>query len=454
MTFWKSVGTALGAGALYLAKEAASELKIVPTIKELAKNKVFYTVTIGQHNQYIMFTELMDYLLTYHKQKFKNLSADISTSADSESDDLRMDDMSYEQLHYEIESDNILIEENGCKIWVKVYEKEGDNNNDISKKVIELSTFKQNNVNLNEFLLKILRLAKESKNESQKITTFIFEHGYWGSYRTYVPMPLERIFCKQSILDELVADIDKFLAKREWYLKRNISFKRGYLLEGKPRNGKSSIIAALARKYKRDIYYLTINSLKSEGELMAAFKQIPPKSFLVIEDIDKVWDKREAVNKKCPISFSTFINLLSGVLEKEDIIIFFTTNYIERLDAALIGDRRIDKRINIPQPSIVETKAYLSDLYDKPFDIKHYVEGRSVGALFNLYEDHAEDMAALVNLFENETSLNLVEEEPYSLQDNFDSDSDDDEDNEDEDDDSTLPNKTRKSFDEIRKPKD
>lgn len=65
MTFWKSVTAALGAGALYLAKEAASELKIANTIKELAKNKVFYTVTIGQHNQYVMFTELMEYLLTF-----------------------------------------------------------------------------------------------------------------------------------------------------------------------------------------------------------------------------------------------------------------------------------------------------------------------------------------------------------------------------------------------------
>ena len=163
-----------------------------------------------------------------------------------------------------------------------------------------------------------------------------------------------------KIKEDFLEDLDKFLAKKDWYLTRNLTFKRGYLFFGKPRNGKSALIAAVARKYKRDIYFLNLNSIQSEEQLLEAFMEMRSDCILVVEDIDAVWDKRKLVNKECKISFSTFINLLSGVLEKEDILTFFTTNHIEKLDPALIGDRRIDKKVEIPHPKKPQAEEYFT----------------------------------------------------------------------------------------------
>ncbi len=69
----------------------------------------------------------------------------------------------------------------------------------------------------------------------------------------------------------------------------------------------------------------------------------PPKSILLLEDIDAIFSQREkGVFTSRKLTFSGFLNALDGVRSQEGQILFMTTNHIENLDPALLRPGRTD----------------------------------------------------------------------------------------------------------------
>ncbi len=94
---------------------------------------------------------------------------------------------------------------------------------------------------------------------------------------------------------------------------------------------------------------------------MGAFESISSKAILLIEDIDTIFKKTRKVDSK--LSFSTLLNCLDGAFYKEGIITIITTNHIEKLDAALIREGRIDVKLLIDNPSIDSIKKYVNNFF-------------------------------------------------------------------------------------------
>ena len=63
------------------------------------------------------------------------------------------------------------------------------------------------------------------------------------------------------------------------------------------------------------------------------------------------------------LTMSGLLNALDGVASAEERIIFMTTNYIERLDPALIRPGRVDFRQNIDYASIYQVKCLFTRFY-------------------------------------------------------------------------------------------
>ncbi|KAG2631104.1 hypothetical protein PVAP13_3KG573200 [Panicum virgatum] len=83
--------------------------------------------------------------------------------------------------------------------------------------------------------------------------------------------------------------------------KREIAWKRGYLLFGPPGTGESTMIAAMANFLDYDVYDLELAKVKSNTELRRLFIETTGKSIIVIEDIDCSIDlpgKRKKSNNK------------------------------------------------------------------------------------------------------------------------------------------------------------
>jgi len=183
------------------------------------------------------------------------------------------------------------------------------------------------------------------------------------------PRKLDTVFLPPSVT-ELLEDIDSFLRKRSWYMKRSFKYQRVYMLHGPPGNGKSSFLQALAVQHSLPLYVLQL----SGGEIsktacrasLSATAKMP--CVVPVEDAESCFAARDANAEpepaddyrrpgggdgrtgrrsgrggrgnrppETPVTAKEFVQLLTAEDEKppNGRIIIFTTNTIDMLEPAL-----------------------------------------------------------------------------------------------------------------------
>jgi chaperone BCS1 len=185
---------------------------------------------------------------------------------------------------------------------------------------------------------------KESKDTVRSYIYDAMSSG-WKEVSELSKRDLGTIYLAEGILETTIDDITEFLASRDDYKKFNIPYKRNYLLEGIPGTGKTSLIFSLASKFGYDVACINFGPSMTDTKFATALAKLRhyPKSFLVLEDIDSLFIKRDTNKEnKSNISFSGILNTLDGMARQDSQIIFMTTNYKDRLDPALIRPGRID----------------------------------------------------------------------------------------------------------------
>ena len=148
-----------------------------------------------------------------------------------------------------------------------------------------------------------------------------------------------------------------------------------------PGTGKTSIIKGIADYINYDIHILNVSKLQ---DIEKAIFALPPKTILVIEDIDTEY----STNKRHPsviqqqkpriesnneeninssetkeetfipwkmVDLSDILNSIDGIYSVHGRILIMTTNHIEKLDDALIRPGRIDIKIEV---TYIDTYAY------------------------------------------------------------------------------------------------
>ena len=178
----------------------------------------------------------------------------------------------------------------------------------------------------------------------ERVQVFTPHYGDWNTAARRRPRSIETVILEDGKAEALVADVEEFLGKAQWYIDRGIPYRRGYLLHGPPGGGKSSIVFALASHLKLDIAILSLaESSMSDKDVRSLLAELPPNCILLIEDIDAAFHQREAgEDKENRVTFSGLLNALDGVMSPEGMILAMTTNHPEKLDRALIRPGRID----------------------------------------------------------------------------------------------------------------
>ncbi|KAF9683374.1 hypothetical protein SADUNF_Sadunf04G0006800 [Salix dunnii] len=206
-------------------------------------------------------------------------------------------------------------------------------------------------------------------------------HGWkptkWGNIVFEHPSTFNTLAMEAQKKDEIKNDLIKFSKGKDYYANIGKAWKRGYLLHGPPGTGKSSMIAAMANLLDYDVYDIELTTIKDNSELRKLLIETKGKSIIVIEDIDcsldltgqrkkrKEKDDDEA-DKENPISklkkeaeeeqesgskvtLSGLLNVIDGIWSAcgGERIIIFTTNYVDKLDPALIRRGRMDKHIEM-----------------------------------------------------------------------------------------------------------
>jgi len=218
----------------------------------------------------------------------------------------------------------------------------------------------------------VYRGSLKSKKNYFKLYCWDLHNQYWRKLTEKTIRSLDSIVLPSSVKEELVNDLGEFTSKEtsNWYHKHGIPYKRSYLFYGPPGSGKSSFIHAMAGIVKRNVYYLQpAHPLFTDDMLRNSIIHAEKNSIIVMEDIDALFDEnRNSKSEKCPLTFSGLLNALDGLTNIDGHIFVLTTNYIERLDPALIRDGRVDYRIEFPNATREQVVDMFLKFYPNEFD--------------------------------------------------------------------------------------
>ncbi|KAG5547892.1 hypothetical protein RHGRI_013540 [Rhododendron griersonianum] len=230
---------------------------------------------------------------------------------------------------------------------------------------------------INEYLPYILEKSKILKEEERtlKLWTLKTDRGMgpraklWQSVNLDHPSTFDTLAMELDAKQNIMADLQRFVKRKEFYRRVGKAWKRGYLLYGPPGTGKSSLIAAVANYLNFDVYDLELTAMRSNSELRDLLISTANQSILVVEDIDCSVELQERI-KAAPkglvgrdpfqygqgydpgssgVTLSGLLNFIDGLWSScgDERIIIFTTNNKEKLDPALLRPGRMDVHIHM-----------------------------------------------------------------------------------------------------------
>ncbi|XP_026323717.1 mitochondrial chaperone BCS1 [Hyposmocoma kahamanoa] len=194
--------------------------------------------------------------------------------------------------------------------------------------------------------------------------------------------PLHSVVLKEGLGDRILQDCLDFIDNPQWYIDRGIPYRRGYLLYGPPGCGKSSFIMALAGELEYNICVLNLSERGlTDDRLNHLLSVAPEQSIILLEDIDAAFVSRadtpaqkaayDGLNR---VTFSGLLNCLDGVASTEARIVFMTTNYLERLDPALIRPGRVDMKEYVGYCDQAQIELMFLRFYKSPDHAKIFSE--------------------------------------------------------------------------------
>lgn len=214
---------------------------------------------------------------------------------------------------------------------------------------IRISTFGRERAMLQAFVDRAL--AARVQREVDRVSVFMpspYNAADWYRARIGNRRSLASVILKTGQSEGILADLTRFFASQARYEGLGIPWRRGYLLMGPPGTGKTSLVTALASELKLNVCALSLaSSHLTDERIHSLLSAVPPRSALLIEDIDAFFRGREQAASAMKLSFSAFLNALDGVATHEGSVLFMTTNHPERLDPAIVRAGRIDYRLEL-----------------------------------------------------------------------------------------------------------
>lgn len=137
-------------------------------------------------------------------------------------------------------------------------------------------------------LLRLLAEARDiyARQLSPSLRIFRWNHG-WSLSSLKPKRNFDAVILDAADKERLLRDAKEFLESQEWYTKRGVPWRRGYMFMGPPGSGKTSTVSALASELNVPVYTLPLASPDmSDHTLSLALSAVPERSILVIEDID------------------------------------------------------------------------------------------------------------------------------------------------------------------------
>lgn len=181
---------------------------------------------------------------------------------------------------------------------------------------------------------------------------YIWSGQHWFS-RKFVRRDKNSVVLKEGQCEDLFTDVERFLGLKNEYERVNIPWHRGYLFYGPAGTGKTSLALAVASTFDVPVFSLSLSTMESSKDLLKAISAIDSdEAVLILEDIDvasTTHSREESKGKEDKVALDVLLNVLDGAGTPSGLITIMTTNYIDRLDDALVRPGRVDYKLLIDE---------------------------------------------------------------------------------------------------------
>jgi SpoVK/Ycf46/Vps4 family AAA+-type ATPase len=230
-----------------------------------------------------------------------------------------------------------------------------------------------------------------------------------------------------SLKKLLVADVINPLRQTEKFKKFKVSIPNGIILYGPPGCGKTFIVRKLAEELDYNFFEIKHSDLATPyihgavsniGKVFDIAKQNAP-AVLFFDEISGLVSDRGNYYESSPHKEEELEEFLIQLNDAADnrILVVGTTNYIERIDPAILRPGRFDKKIYVPPPDFEARKALFkigleNRPHDQNIDYDYLAKNTDGFTCADIIEDIIESAArAAANLNKSSISQKLIENE-------------------------------------------
>lgn len=263
------------------------------------------------------------------------------------------------------------------------------------------------------FIRELITEARILAESQDSVRVYTWASSYWRRTSPKLPRRLDTVILRRDQMERIVADAERFFDARDWYSARGIPYRRGYLFAGAPGTGKTSLVLALASHFNRPVYALNLGSVNGDTDLFDAITRLPQNSILLIEDIEVSTAMRQRREQDVAsgsedhqplLTLSALLNAIDGFLATEGRLLVMTTNYPEKLDAALIRPGRIDLTETFDLADGDQAQRLFEHFYPDTDETVHLATPLSPAKIQAIFMTHRDDPAGVVKVLAEETS--------------------------------------------------
>lgn len=165
-----------------------------------------------------------------------------------------------------------------------------------------------------------------------------------------------------EILASVKDDIEFWMASEDLYRRKRIPYRRGYLFEGPPGNGKTAVARVILSEYDfAAVSFNFSNPRLTDEQLVEAFEHAAeqaPAVFL-LEDIDRVFQP-DSRSRHAFVTREGLFNCLDGVATRPGLVVIATANHPELLDKAIRHrPGRFDVPVRFDNPGFDQRQRYI-----------------------------------------------------------------------------------------------